>query len=93
MSALVQIDSVRRAKQNKVQKSKTFANFDTVVEGWYWVIRSKEVKKGKIKAVNMLGRELIVYRGDDGVARVMDAYCPHMGAHLAEGKVDGQGVR
>jgi len=93
MSALVQIDSVRRSKQNKVQQSETFANFDKVVEGWYWVLRSKELKKGKIKAVNMLGRELIVYRGDDNVVRIMDAYCPHMGAHLAEGKVDGQGVR
>ena len=22
-----------------------------------------------------------------------DAYCPHMGAHLAEGKVEGEGLR
>ena len=70
-----------------------FSRSDTVVESWYWAFKSKDLKKGQIKPLNFLGRELAVYRGEDGVVRAVDAYCPHMGAHLAEGKVDGTGVR
>lgn len=70
-----------------------FASFDALVEGWYWLLRARDLKRGQVRALRVLGRDLVVYRGQDGVARAMDAHCPHMGAHLAEGKVDGEGVR
>ena len=70
-----------------------FGNFDQLVEGWYWALRSKDLKKGQIKSVTFLGRDLVIYRGTDGRPRTLDAYCPHMGAHLAEGQVDETGVR
>jgi phenylpropionate dioxygenase-like ring-hydroxylating dioxygenase large terminal subunit len=70
-----------------------FGNFDQIVEGWYWVLPGHKLKRGAIKSVTLMGKDLVVYRGDDNKARIMDAYCPHMGAHLAEGKVDGTGVR
>ena len=70
-----------------------FASFGSVTEGWYWALRSSELKKGGMRPLSFLGRELVVFRGADGVVRAMVAYCPHMGAHLAEGRVDGQGVR
>ncbi len=95
MSALVQLQSTPSPRRDvhNVRSSETFGNFETLVEGWYWAIQSKEVKKGKVKPLQMLGRDLIVYRGVDGVARVMDAYCPHMGAHLAEGSVEGNDIK
>ncbi len=31
------------------------------------------------------GQELAVYRGDDGKAYIVDAYCPHLGANLGVG--------
>lgn len=31
------------------------------------------------------GQNLCVYRGEDGVVRCVDAYCPHLGANLAIG--------
>ncbi|MBT9546253.1 MAG: aromatic ring-hydroxylating dioxygenase subunit alpha [Candidatus Sericytochromatia bacterium] len=65
----------------------------SVVESWYWAFKSRDLKKGQVKPLNFLGRELAVYRGEDGVVRAVDAFCPHMGAHLAEGKVDGKGLR
>lgn len=66
----------------------------SVVESWYWAFKSADLKKAKVKPLNFLGRELAVYRGEDGVVRAVDAFCPHMGAHfLAEGKVDGKGLR
>ena len=36
----------------------------------------------------------MVFRGEDGEARVFDAHCPHFGAHLGHGgKVEGKGLR
>ncbi|MDJ0737792.1 MAG: aromatic ring-hydroxylating dioxygenase subunit alpha [Nostocaceae cyanobacterium] len=63
------------------------------IKGWYWVIPSRKLRKGEVKHVNLLGRELAIYRGTDGKVVTFDAYCPHMGAHLALGKVEGNGLR
>ncbi|MFH7029317.1 MAG: Rieske 2Fe-2S domain-containing protein [Heteroscytonema crispum UTEX LB 1556] len=75
------------------RKTKTFNNPERFIEGWYWLIPSRELKKGRVKPVNLLGKELAIYRGTDGTVVAVDAYCPHMGAHLAEGKVEGNGLR
>ncbi|MDX2097194.1 MAG: Rieske 2Fe-2S domain-containing protein [Leptolyngbyaceae cyanobacterium bins.59] len=66
---------------------------DRFVEGWYWVLPSRELKIGAVKPVTVLGRDLALYRGQDGGVTAIDAYCPHMGAHLAEGRVEGNHLR
>ena len=71
----------------------TFNNSTQFIEGWYWVLPSKELKIGMVKAVTLLGKNLAIYRGFSNQVVAIDAYCPHMGAHLAEGKVDGDGIR
>ncbi|MGL5065565.1 MAG: Rieske 2Fe-2S domain-containing protein [Microcoleus sp.] len=71
----------------------TFNNPTKFVAGWYWALPSKELKIGGVKAVTLLGRNLAIYRGFSGQVVAVDAYCPHMGAHLAEGKVDGDAIR
>lgn len=73
--------------------TQSFNRPDQVAEGWYWVLPSAELPRRAVRAARVLGRELVVFRGEDGAARVMDAYCPHMGAHLGEGRVDGTGLR
>lgn len=70
-----------------------FNNPARVIEGWYWALRSAELKRGRAKPLTFLGRELAVYRGAGGRVYALDAYCPHMGAHLAEGKVEGEDIR
>ena len=66
-----------------------FNKNDRFIEGWYWALPSAELGRGQVKPVKLLGRDLAVFRGADGKAVALDAYCPHMGAHLAEGKVVG----
>lgn len=78
---------------NSVKNPQVFNSTARFLRGWYWVVETKNLKVGQVKPVRMLGRDLAVYRGEDGVAQVLDAYCPHMGAHLAEGKVQGTGLR
>jgi phenylpropionate dioxygenase-like ring-hydroxylating dioxygenase large terminal subunit len=63
------------------------------VRTWYWLLRSDELRPGDVTAIRLLGRDLVVFRSESGLVRAMDAHCPHMGAHLAEGRVDGEGIR
>lgn len=59
--------------------------------GWYAVLRSTELRPGKVVSLHYFGRALIAFRGTDGQATVRDAHCPHYGAHLGAGGkvVDG----
>jgi nitrite reductase/ring-hydroxylating ferredoxin subunit len=59
--------------------------------GWYAVLRSDELRPGKVVSLHYFGRALIAFRGAEGQAAVRDAHCPHYGAHLGVGGkvVDG----
>lgn len=58
--------------------------------GWFAVASSDEVRPGTVIPVSAFGRELVVWRAGDGMARVADAYCPHLGAHLGhDARVEG----
>jgi phenylpropionate dioxygenase-like ring-hydroxylating dioxygenase large terminal subunit len=70
-----------------------FNQSNVVLEGWYWITKSSSVKKKKVIPYKLMGRDLAVYRGQDDKIRVIDAFCPHMGAHLAEGKVENNSIR
>ena len=53
--------------------------------GWFAVGYCDELAPGEVKAVRYLGRDMAVWRGEDGKARVLDAYCRHLGAHMGHG--------
>ena len=53
--------------------------------GWFAVAESDALRPGDVTRAFYLGRELVIFRSASGVARVFDAYCPHLGAHLAVG--------
>ncbi|MFZ6179783.1 aromatic ring-hydroxylating oxygenase subunit alpha [Nannocystis pusilla] len=53
--------------------------------GWFMVAYSDELKPAGVMPLHYFGRELVLFRGQDGVARVLDAHCPHLGAHLGHG--------
>lgn len=74
-------------------KTSVFNDPEAVVEGWYWLLPSRKLRRGRVVPVRLLGRELAVYRGEDGQTVTLDAYCSHMGAHLAEGRVEGNALR
>ncbi|MCU1386813.1 MAG: Phenylpropionate dioxygenase, large terminal subunit [Ilumatobacteraceae bacterium] len=65
-----------------------------VPNGWFVVAESKDLEPGGVRALFYFDRDLVLYRGEDGVARVMDAHCTHLGAHLAVGgRVDANCLR
>ena len=63
-------------------------------DGWYAVGTSSALSRGALEPVRYFGRELVLFRGEDGAARLFDAHCPHLGAHLGVGGcVVGPGLR
>jgi phenylpropionate dioxygenase-like ring-hydroxylating dioxygenase large terminal subunit len=72
-----------------VADPRLFGQHEELVATWYWAMQSRQLGKGQVKPLNLCGRELAIWRGEDGQVHCVDAHCPHMGAHLAEGKVRG----
>lgn len=62
--------------------------------GWFVLCFSQELPPEGVLRRQAFGRELVVFRSASGRAAAFDAYCPHMGAHLAYGgRVEGDTLR
>jgi len=55
--------------------------------GWFQVAYSDEVEVGAVVPLEYFGEHLVLYRDNNGTAHVLDAFCPHLGAHLGYGGV------
>jgi 3-ketosteroid 9alpha-monooxygenase subunit A len=51
--------------------------------GWHIVAFSSELAAGAVQRLHYFGLDLVLFRGESGTAAVLDAHCPHLGAHLA----------
>ena len=63
--------------------------------GWHIVAFSQELKVGDVKSLHYFDQDLVLFRGESGKAVVLDAYCPHLGAHLGGvgSKIVGDTIR
>jgi nitrite reductase/ring-hydroxylating ferredoxin subunit len=62
--------------------------------GWFAVGYSDELEPGRVLERSYFGQPLAIFRSEEGPTRVLDAYCPHLGANLARGgKVEGDSLR
>lgn len=69
-------------------------NAPGIPNGWYAVGWTNELALGEVRRIRYFGEELALFRTRTGIARVVSAYCPHLGAHLAEGgRVAGETIR
>ena len=67
--------------------------FPAYPNGWFRMAYSSEVAAGQVLALRLLGRELVLFRDEEGAAHVLDAYCAHLGAHLGVGgRVEAGGL-
>ena len=55
----------------------------TYPRGWFMIGQSQDAGASPA-AIHYFGQDLVLYRGASGTAYVAEAYCPHMGAHLAK---------
>ncbi len=70
-----------------------FNNWDVIAKGWYIACASGTLSIAQAKSVQVCGQQLVVFRGEDGQVRALDAYCPHLGTDLGIGHVDGTWIR
>lgn len=81
------INKLRRTRQMGAGLPCPFPN------GWYAILESNTLQKGKSTNVSCLGEQFVVYRTENNDVYVLDAYCPHMGANLGVGgKVVGDSI-
>jgi len=52
---------------------------------WYRVAAGSDLPVGKVQTLRYFGRDLVLFRTEDGKAHALDAHCPHVGAHLGWG--------
>ena len=55
-------------------------------EDWHPVANSQDVKLGILYASNLLGEDLVIWRGEDGIRAWRDQ-CPHRGSKLSLGEI------
>lgn len=72
---------------------KKFGRPGFVPEGWYWVMPSRSLKAKSAQPFEFEGLKLVLYRGESGRVHAFEAHCPHMGAHLCDGTVEGDSIR
>ena len=66
-----------------------FANPAVVAEGWVPACPKGAVRPGRALSVLLTWQRVVIWRGADGTLRALDAFCPHMGADLGNGRVRG----
>ena len=55
----------------------------TYPRGWFMVGMAEDATKTPV-GVRFFGEDMVIYRGESGHAFMVEAYCPHMGTHLAK---------
>jgi nitrite reductase/ring-hydroxylating ferredoxin subunit len=65
-----------------------------IPRGWYQVAYADDLAPGEILRLHYFDRELVAFRTESGRLVVLDAHCPHLGAHLGHGgRVEGERIR
>lgn len=72
---------------------RAFGRTDALTEGWYPACRSREVRPGTARSVRIGWQRIALFRTAGGTLHALDAFCPHMGADLGNGTVEGDTVR
>ena len=61
--------------------------------GWYKVADSNDIGSMEAIQVDDFPTQIVVWRGKDDKLSALDLYCRHMGASLACGEVEEDGIR
>ena len=61
-------------------KEKPFA-YAGYPRGWFVIQFSEELAPGAVKPLEYFGKKLVLFRSESGVPTILDAFCPHQGAH------------
>jgi 3-ketosteroid 9alpha-monooxygenase subunit A len=69
-------------------------SLDGYPRGWFVVAWSSDLGPGDVRPLKYFGQQLVLFRRSSGEPRILDAFCPHLGAHLGiGGTVSGESIR
>src|SRR5262247_1921665 len=60
---------------------------------WQPVCKSEDLQAGHAKPLRIMSEDFTLYRGETGVAHVVDFRCAHRGTQLSTGWVEGDNLR
>jgi len=60
---------------------------------WHPIYRAEDLKAGEAKPIRIMGEDFTLYRGESGAPHLVDCRCPHRGAQLSAGWVEGDCIR
>jgi phenylpropionate dioxygenase-like ring-hydroxylating dioxygenase large terminal subunit/putative sterol carrier protein len=67
--------------------------FPSFPRGWYVVAFSSDIAAGEVRTVHYFDRDIVLFRGAAGTVSAVDPTCPHLGAHVGGGRVEGDCLR
>ncbi|MBL9103542.1 MAG: Rieske 2Fe-2S domain-containing protein [Myxococcales bacterium] len=67
--------------------------YSSYPRGWFVVGFTTDVAAGEVKTVHHFGQDIVLFRTATGRLAALDRMCPHLGAHLGAGRVDGECLR
>lgn len=60
---------------------------------WYVAALDRELIDGRLLGRTLLGENVLLYRGESGKVTALNDRCPHRGALLSQGRLEGDSVR
>lgn len=80
-------------KMSTLHRIESHAIQDRYARGWHCLGLAAQYRDGKVHRLDAFGTRLVAYQGEDGQLHILDGYCPHMGADLSQGCIEGNSLR
>lgn len=67
--------------------------FPSFPNGWFVIAFSSDIALGEVKTVHYFDQDIVLFRTVAGKLSALGPTCPHLGAHLGGGEVEGECLR